>query len=180
MLFSIVLCCPLTAKISAASTTDEYKIKAALIYKLTRFVEWPEIEDIQQNNPFNICILGRDDFDASIDALKNLKVNSRLINILRIKQSRNVRDTCQLVFISESKQAFMKEILDALVQYPVLTISDTEGFAEKGGMIQLTHGEKRMGFMINLKRAHKAGLKISAPLLGLATIVDTSVAGETP
>ncbi len=177
--------------LSSTANTDEYKIKAALIYKLTRFIEWPDngntnnhgINDQKFN--FNICILGEDKFGQSINALETLKVNDTNVRIHRFKQSGNIINHCQLVFISDSKKPFLEEILQILAEQPVLTISDIKDFAEAGGMIEFTQSEnnpasKRIGFKINLRQATKSKLKISAPLLELSTIVDSGKNGVAP
>jgi hypothetical protein len=158
----------------------EYKLKAALIYKLTRFVEWPVEGRGKPRDQFNICILGRDVFDGALDALNGREVNGSPITIQRYTRSNGISESCQIVFISASKQAFLQPILQSFEQRPILTISDTEQFAEKGGMIQFTRGGKRIGFRINLDQARASGLKIAAPLLELATIVDTGNKGDEP
>ncbi|WP_456373662.1 YfiR family protein [Thiolapillus sp.] len=157
---------------SAALVSSEYRLKAALIYKLTRFVEWPDAKN-QTEEDFGICILGRDDFGGALDALEKRTVNEHPIRIHRFVQSEAVDARCQILFISESKRPFLRKILRFVSQYPVLTISDMEGFARRGGMIEFTQGEKRIGFRINLGQAVSAGLKIAAPLLDLAAIIET-------
>jgi hypothetical protein len=159
---------------SAGLVSSEYKLKAALIYKLTRFVEWPASSGGGDN--FGICLLGRDDFGRALDALETRKVDDKPIRIQRLVQSEAVDRSCQILFISESKRPFLRSILHSLAHLPILTIGDVERFAEKGGMIEFTRGRKRIGFRINLQQANRAGLKIAAPLLELATIVET----ETP
>lgn len=159
---------------SAGLVSSEYKLKAALIYKLTRFVEWPA--EAGSGDSFGICLLGRDDFGSALDALESRTVGDKPIRIQRFVQSEAVNRSCQILFISESKRPFLRTILNSLAHLPLLTIGDVDQFAEKGGMIELTRGRKRIGFRINLQRANRAGLKIAAPLLELATIVET----ETP
>ncbi len=156
---------------AAGLASSEYKLKAALIFKLTRFVEWPA--DMRAGADFDICVLGRDDFGTALDALETREVDHRPIRIQRFVQSEAVNASCQILFVSESKRPFLKTILRSLAHLPILTISDVDGFAEQGGMIELTRGRKRMGFRINLQQATSAGLKIAAPLLELATIVET-------
>lgn len=164
----------------ADAVSAEYKLKAALIYKLTRFIEWPETYSsiYPQNKPaqnhFGLCVLGRNDFGSALDALNGRKVGTAIISVKHFKQSDSISRFCQLVFISDSKQAFLKAILFSISQYPILTIGDSPGFAKKGGMIQLVHGDKRIGFNINLQRTNASGLKISAPLLELSTIVSSA------
>ena len=163
--------------VTADSVSAEYKLKAALIYKLIRFIEWPEAYSsvVLQNKPaqkhFGLCVLGRDDFGSALDVLNGRKVGTAIISVQRFKQSESISRSCQLVFISDSKPALLKPILFSIRQYPILTIGDSPGFAKKGGMIQLVHGDKHIGFNINLQRAKASGLKISAPLLELSTIV---------
>ncbi len=172
-------------QLMADSVSAEYKLKAALIYKLTRFIEWPEAysnlypQDKATQNRFGLCILGRDDFGSALDVLNGRKVGTAVISVQRFKQSESISRSCQLVFISDSKQAFLKAILFSIRQYPILTIGDSPGFAKKGGMIQLIRGDKRIGFNINLQRAKASGLKISAPLLELSTIVSSDPEGGT-
>lgn len=168
-------------QLMADSVSAEYKLKAALIYKLTRFVEWPKVSDNtskQQQNHFGLCILGRDDFGTALDTLNGRKVGTAVIFVQRFKQSGSINKYCQLVFISDSKQAFLTSIINSIRQYPILTIGDSPDFAKKGGMIQLIHGDKRIGFNINLQRAKASGLKISAPLLELSTIVCSDIEAD--
>ncbi|MCX5637000.1 MAG: YfiR family protein, partial [Planctomycetota bacterium] len=51
---------------------------------------------------------------------------------------------------------------------PVLTISEMEGFIEKGGMINFITEESKVRFEINDSAAKKSGLQISSKLLSLA------------
>jgi hypothetical protein len=53
----------------------------------------------------------------------------------------------------------------------ILTIGDTEGFGEKGVMINFIIRDNKVRFEINPEAARRAGLTISSKLLSLATIV---------
>ena len=156
---------------SANLVTSEYRLKAALIYKLTRFVEWPEGEF--DHDAFDVCLLGHDSFGGALDALEGRKVRSLRIRIRRFVQSESVSASCRILFISDSKRPFLENILNALSHRPTLTIGDMRGFAEKGGIIEFVQEGKRLGFKINLAQANAAGLRLAAPLLELATIVKT-------
>jgi hypothetical protein len=161
----------LPLQIFAAPPTEEYKLKAALIYKLSKFVEWPAPAATGKPRTFGICLLGEDAFGAALDALEGRKAAGQPIRVQRFSQSEAIDSGCQMLFISESKQAFLGSILQNLQQQPILTLGDTKGFAEQGGMIQFTRGRKRIGFKINLESTKQSGLKIAAPLLELATII---------
>ena len=95
------------------------------------------------------------------------------IQVYRHSQSEAIGENCQIVYISESKKAFLNPILQSLAGTPILTLSDIEGFAEQGGMLQFTYLSKRIGFLINQQSAKASHLTIAAPLLDLATVVDS-------
>ena len=158
----------------AESPNSEQKLKVALIYKISKFIEWPNVASVGKPLSFGVCLLGEDNFRSALDALQKKKIHGLPIQIYRFSQSESVTSNCQVLFISESKQAFLQSIVEKLRVQPILTLGDTAKFAEQGGMIQFTYGAQRIGFNINLGRTKEAGLKIAAPLLELATIVESS------
>ena len=54
----------------------------------------------------------------------------------------------------------------------MLTVGETEGFAARGGVINLTVEENKVHFEVNVLAADRAGLKISSKLLAIAKIVN--------
>lgn len=170
----LVLMMSVALPIFASPPTAEYKLKAALIYKLTKFIEWPELQKGKSRNAFGICLLGEDNFGDSLDALEGRKAEGLPIAVYRHSQSDAIDEHCQIVYVSVSKLAFLSPILQSLQARPILTLGDMEGFAEQGGILQFTRGRKRIGFMINLKNAKKSQLTIAAPLLDLATVVNSA------
>lgn len=151
----------------------EYKLKAALLYKLTKFVKWSAKDSDATQQTFGLCLLGEDYFGSSLDALEGLKVAEKTIIVRRLKQSREIESQCNLVFISDSKKAFLRSILKTFEGKPILSVGDVNGFAEQGGIIEFTSG-KRIGFKINIEQSKSCGLQIAAPLLQLSTIAGSS------
>ncbi|MFI0413490.1 MAG: YfiR family protein [Candidatus Thiodiazotropha sp.] len=155
----------------AGKSLSEYRLKAALIYRLTKFVEWPVLYLKQHQRSFGVCLLGEDKFGNALDELEERKVRGLPITVYRFSQSGDINKQCQIVFISDSKRAFVKPILQRMQGIPILTLSDMAEFAEQGGMLQFTTGKNRIGFMINLESAKQSNLTISAPLVDLSTVV---------
>ena len=52
-----------------------------------------------------------------------------------------------------------------------LTVGDTKGFADCGGVINFVLENDRVQFEVNRKAAEQAGLKISSKLLSVAKLV---------
>ena len=172
--FLIIIILLMSVQINAANISEENKLKAALLFKLTQFIEWPEGIERPEVQQFGICVLGNNDIDAALDSLTGRRVNNIAVKVQHFKNSQSVIQHCQLVFISGSKAPFLASILSSLQQYPILTISDSTGFAGKGGMIQLVNKNRHYSFIINLKKVQTSGLRIAAPLLQLSTIVESN------
>ncbi len=167
----ILLLVGLPTPLISGPPTSEDKLKVALIYKLTKFVEWPAHPVDHSRKTFGICLLGEDPFGDALNALGDRNVKGRSISVHRHSQSEAIDEQCQIVFISDSKRPFLDPILQSLQARPILTLSDMEQFAEQGGILQLSRGEKRIGFVINLNSAKQSQLTIAAPLLDLASVI---------
>ncbi len=89
-------------KISAAETFREYDIKAALIFQVAKFIEWPK--DIDFGTSLHICVLGDDPFGPSFDALRRKRVNGLPLTTERLKNRRSDTDGCHVLFISRSEK----------------------------------------------------------------------------
>ena len=172
--FAVSLAMAATAPVAddrfSGEATPEYQLKAALLYKLTRFISWPEMA--VDENEFTICVLGENVFGNTLEPLKARQANEKNINIEYYDQSDDIDSFCDLLFIEESKAPFLQTILDKFKTRGVLTISDMQDFAKRGGIVELTLVDNKGGFKVNLASAKAAELSIAAPLLQLATIVE--------
>ncbi len=153
----------------------EYEVKAAILYKLTKFIDWSctEIEG-EGKGDFRVGVLGEDPFGELLDkTLKNQKVGGRRIRIARAARAEDLR-ACRIVFVSRSEQDRFREIAKELAEYCTLTVADGEGFAEQGGMVNLLRKGDKIGFEINVDATKAAGLEVNSQLLKLARIVRTA------
>ncbi len=150
---------------------DEYKLKAAMLYHLTRFVEWPPTAYLDHHSPILLCILGRDPFANSINStLPEETDNGRLV-LIRHLQSEKEIPGCHILYISSSERKTADRIFSTLNGSSILTVGEMAQFAAHGGMIQFSLEEQHVRFDINLDAASRAGIKISSKLLALAQIV---------
>lgn len=159
------------------NASSEQKLKVALIYKLTKFVEWPnkikneKIADektTDRSGSFGVCLMGMDAFGSTIDVLKKRNVDGQPISVRRFTYNEAIDNNCSLVYINVPARADLELIIHKLRNKPVLTISEHEQFVEMGGIVQLVFRNNRIAFNINHDSSVKAGLSIAAPLLELA------------
>ena len=154
---------------AARQRASEYQLKAAFLYNFTKFIDWPG--ESVRSLTFQICVLGQNPFGSELTQLTDGKViEGHPVQVLIVTNYHLAR-SCQVVFISASENAHMKEILSALRGRSVLTVGDSQGFVDAGGMIELLVEDERMRFEVNLHAANEARLKISAKLLSLAKAV---------
>ena len=161
--------------VRAAEANLEYEVKAAFLYNFAKFVEWPSTAFATPEAPLVFCILGPNPFDGKLDRV----VNDRTANGRRIEVREGVAvaqtSGCHLVFVPENQAETVARLVQASAPVPgapVLTVGETDGFAEAGGMIQLVVDEGRVRFDINASAAEGEGLKLSSQLLKLARRVE--------
>lgn len=149
----------------------EYQIKAALLYKFSKFVEWPKTAFRDKRTPFGICVIGHDPFGSTLDAISDRRMHERRTIVRRLESGALRQQSCHTLFIPTSERSRLQSILLSIDNLPILTISDFDTFAERGGIIELKKTNQRIRFEVNIDAAHDAGLQISAQLLRLATVV---------
>lgn len=152
---------------SAGRQAEETQLKAAYIYNFGKYVTWPMIT---ATDPLEICLLGPDPLADPLQKLEAKKIGDRKITF-DLLDSTSIMADCEMLFIGRSRQEQLAGILAQLEGDAVLTISDIQGFAGKGGMIELVRKDNKIRFVINMESVHRAGLIISSRLLRLATIL---------
>jgi hypothetical protein len=159
--------------ISAVAQQSEYTIKAVFLEHFTRFVEWPESFKIADtSDPFYVAVIGENPFGSILDQIyADQKIRNRNVEILYISTPDEIID-CHILFISSSNKEILPEILSRTRNKPILTVSDTNGFAEDGVLINFYLTGGKIKFEINEKAVHESGLVMSYRLLNLARIVN--------
>src|SRR4030042_1854532 len=165
---AMLICGP---KFSAESVQyKEYLIKAAFLYNFIKFVDWPSESFKNGAATINLCVLGDDPFGEALDTIRDKIVKGRRLVIKRVRRVEQI-EGAHLLFISTSEKGRVKQILKSLADTPVLTISEMEGFGQKGGITIFIAVDKNISLKINSEKAQQHKLKISSQLLKLARIV---------
>jgi len=76
-----------------------------------------------------------------------------------------------LVFVSDTEDKQMSEIINRLKGSSALTVGESKDFAERGGEIQFYVEENKVRFSANVDAVQRARLIVSSRLLALARIV---------
>src|SRR5258707_4007136 len=157
----------------AADAPTENQVQAVFLFNFSRFVEWPAQAFAAPNDPFVIGIVGSDPFGARLDeAVRNEQINGHPLTVRRFRNVSDV-DNCQILFIDRTEIGHLGQILAALDHRSILTVTQAEGAAQRGVMIQFATANSRIRLRITLESARAAGLTISSKLLRPAEIVGT-------
>jgi len=160
-----------------SSDSSEYLIKAGFIFNFAKFVEWPSNAFTQPDSPIVIGILGTDPFGTIIDKIvQDKKIGTRGFIVKRLKWGADVKELreCKILFVGASERAHMDELVQIVKGLPILTVGETPGFAERGGVIRFVLEDNRVRFEVNVVAARQADLTISSRLLTLARIIQQS------
>jgi len=151
----------LQSPLHGQEAAPEYDIKAALIHNFARFTEWPEGALAGSPDELRLGILGP---EAALDSmervLKGKTVGGRRIKLIHGKAPSDFK-TCQLVFIAAAEKDQTAALVEAYKGKPVLTIGESEGFAQDGGIINFYLEQNKVKFEINSDAAARAGLRVT-------------------
>jgi len=145
-------------------SSREYEIKAAYLYNFIKYVDWPSGDTI------SIGVLGNDPFGTALAPLNGKIVKGRRLLIKHLDSAREAQQ-CQIIFVSSSEKQRLQEIFESLRSARVLTVGETQGFADGGGIINFIEENNKVRFEINAEAARRTGLNISSELLKLARLV---------
>jgi hypothetical protein len=167
------ICLAVLLNLGQEAPLPEPLIKARFIARVAGYGQWPAATRVtDKSRPFVIGILGRSAVEPflseearSVGSLKGKPVEVRVLRTLsRI-------DQCDLLFVCESEQDRLEDILRRLEGKPVLTLSDTPGFMGRGIMFNLLVKEDRLSYEVNMKSMRASGLEVEPRVLARATAV---------
>lgn len=151
----------------------EARVKAAYLVKFTKFIYWDSRAANARSSisPIIITVLGSDPVGGLLENFSQNQKSGSPIIVNRIGKDLNNLENCNLLFISKQEAARLPTIFKQLEGSNVVTVSDINNFARRGGMIGFVVDEDRVKLEINLDATNRAGLKISAKLLELSKII---------
>ena len=155
------------ANTASAEVTKEDRVKAAIIFKLTKFISWP-----QKKQSLTLCVVGSGSINTEIQKINRKFSMGRRLSVTHKAPNAPLNKLCDLVYVHNSDSEEINLVISKLKDSPVLTISDSKQFAEKGGIIELYRTGSRIKFAINRNSVQQSKLSVSSQLLNLAKIVE--------
>lgn len=170
VLIAVLTFLPLQGQSAGTVRLQENKIKAGLVYNFLKYTSWPE-DGRSNNKDLQVCLLGGDSFGGALYPLSGRTAQQKTIHVREIDNGEVT--SCNLVFINKAHDYEIENILSNLKYHSVLTLSDSQNFSRKGGMVEFSkEKDQRIHLVINNKLIKESGLMVEGRLLRLARVVE--------
>ncbi len=150
----------------------EYQVKALFLYNFANFVEWPNEAFPTPTSPLRMCLFGAVPFGDFLDMMNGVAIRNHALDVIRTTDYDKIRSGCHILFVGIDHQNEVDKFFKSLNHLFVLSVGNSDEFAEKGGVVNIIRTADQHQFEINLSKAFENGLLISSDLLALARVIN--------
>lgn len=174
----LIVCCGALTPVDAQDVT-EVSLKGAFLFNFVRFATWPA-DALPSSPTLSACVVGdRAVGEAFTKVVTGRPLDGRTV-VVSIVEPGLALPICHVLYLSGLARNQVAEILSSHRDTPMLTVSDLDGFAAMGGIVEVFVDTGKMKFRINPKSAKRSRVQISSRLLVLAQIVEDGPAPPQP
>ncbi|MCA8964694.1 MAG: YfiR family protein [Planctomycetes bacterium] len=145
----------------------EYEVKAAYLLQFLRYVTWPKRAD-DDKAPLVIGVVGKSPFGKVFDSVdgKEVEGTGRKLKVKKFDVAPKDAElrACHIVFVCKSEQPHLEELLAAVADHPVLTVTEGDRMIERGVAFGFVLEERKVRIEYNSEATQRAKLKVSAQL----------------
>lgn len=172
LLLGLIFIFPLLCQQKKVMKVEEYQLKIAMIKRFFDFIKWPPGPGNPDSGRFVIGIVGDTSISDYLETLsRQIAIPGKRVTFKAITDLIQVKE-CHVLIIGNIDAERLKEILAITGELPILSISETEGFAEIGVLINLFKVDNNVKFEINYQSVKRSGLVFSSKLYKLARLID--------
>lgn len=153
---------------SGLAMDDETQLKAVILGRFASYIDWPQPS---RHDTFTIALLGGEALAATLERIyRQQRIHGKPVRIRPLRHLSELAD-CDLLYIDLPTAAARRQAIERAAALGILSVGDALGFAELGGVIQLNVVAQNIRVKINHVAAVRAGFRIAAPLLSIATVL---------
>jgi hypothetical protein len=154
----------------AAQGVDEGELKAAIVYNILLFVEWPPAAMPPPGGALSLCVGPQSAVHASLQRLDRRELRGYTLALRDLGESVTA-PRCHAVFIDAADRLRLAAGLKAQRAAGALVLSDDPDAPPDTTAIVLWRIGSRIAFDVNLRPLRQAGIQLSSKLLRLARTV---------
>ena len=170
-LLAVILAAFTLMPVAEAQTpgTRERQIRAALVYKVARFVTWPE-NTLPARTAFTFCYISDDPTSRVLAGIEGRAIQNRRTRMRRLDATDvGSLGGCNLLYLA-GKATLASDAMNEAVAAATLVVADGPREAADAAMVQLLPRDNRVTLLVDLGRVRAARLRIDATLLQLVEI----------
>jgi hypothetical protein len=151
---------------ASAQQRDERAVRAAYVFNLTKYVQWP-----QETSELIIGFIGSPTTGEKLRELLEGKTSeSRSIHVALFPSEEELQK-CSILYLTDTPSRKLRAALDKPASRGILTVGESDLFVREGGMVGLVKVGDQIQIQVNLEAMQQAGVKISSRLLNVAVLV---------
>ncbi|MGQ0751272.1 MAG: YfiR family protein [Betaproteobacteria bacterium] len=167
-LLLVAVLCILGGPARSAPDVTAEEVKAAFLYQIARYVEWPSGAFPRADTPVTIAVLGAEPLAAELSrVVMGRTAHDRPIVVQRLKDFGSLTGM-HMVFIGRDHRAHLPELAPRARERGVLVVTEWESALSTGGMVNFVIVGGRVRFEVALDTTLRSGIKLSSRLLSVA------------
>lgn len=155
------IACAAVAAPIAAQSSDPNQLRAAIVFNVLRFIEFPELKE----GAIDFCVAPGTSETAALRSFSGRRAGSRLVSVRSVRAGSYAG--CEVVYLGTDDRA---DIERASARGRVV-IGNGRNFIDNGGTVGLVQSGGQVRFQLNLKAASDSQVAISSRLIRLASRV---------
>lgn len=150
---------------AATAVSDEDRLRAAFVLRLTQYTQWPTPPEAGR---LPLCLAGLARGGEALQALDQRQVGEAQLRVRAIDSPRAAASQCRVLLLGHADAATLRRWVDGLGDAPVLVMGTSPEALRAGVAIALISEPQGMAFAVNHGEARRRGLSLAAPVLKLA------------
>ncbi len=152
---------------ASAQPPSESAVKAAYLYKLRHYIEWPAAAAVAEGRTV-IGVFGADDVAEHLQKMPATRDPARNGMTTRKVKAGDDLAGITILFVGDDAWHHAGNLIALARQQSTLVVSESQGALASGSVINFRVVEERVRFEISLDSAERSKLKLSSQLLALA------------
>ena len=170
-LFLILSSLPVASAWAEDQSEAEKQVRAQFVYHFANFVEWPNDAFERPDSAIKICLFGRVFFAPYLYSFNGSLIGNRVLEVAKADSMDEIRAGCHILYVGEDERVRLPTFWGQIRYIYVLSIGARQGFADKGGIINILRTQDRVQFDVNIENALINGLFLDSDLLALARLI---------
>jgi len=148
----------------SATSSDDAANQVDAVTRLAGFVRWPDAEQLGLS--FRLCLRDDDPAVGAFITRRGNKVSGKPLTIHALAPDEFGSRPCHLAYFSDGLANPV--LIGRLRNQPTLTVSPQTGFANRGGLVEMSNNAGRLTLIIDRATAANHPLHVSAQLLAIS------------